>query len=435
MVQMSLQTEAMRRNLLWRAMIVWACGGLFYFYQFIFRVSPSVMTEELRTAFDANAYQIGNLSSYYYIAYAILQIPIGLLLDRYGPRRLLTFSCLVCTLGGAVFANAYTMPVASLGRFLMGAGSACAFIGTLKLATLWFPLEKVGFAAGVTMLLGFLGATSAGSPLAMLIEHFGWREVMYIISLGGIALSVLIWSVVRDAPRHKRDLLKESSRSQPILFGLITVIGNKQVWFLALYGCLMYVPVAAFADLWGVPFISKLYALDRKVAAAMVSLVYVGAALGGPVMAWLSDRMVSRRFPMILGAAMTLILYSLMIYVSVVPEALMFPVMFFAGFFFTGQVLCFASVCEQIPVSASGVGVGFTNMIVMMSGVIFEPLVGYFLDLSAKSAGSSLGNYAVSDYRFALLSLPLTLLIAFIISRWFVTETHPLLQKKADSKL
>lgn len=430
MVQMGLQTEAVRRSLLWRAMTIWACGGLFYFYQFIFRVSPSVMTEELSTAFDANAYQIGNLTSYYYIAYAILQIPIGLLLDRYGPRRLLTFSCLLCTLGGAVFANAYTMPVASLGRFLMGAGSACAFIGTLKLATLWFPLEKVGFAAGVTMLLGFLGATSAGAPLAILIEHFGWREVMYIISLGGIALSALIWSVVRDAPRDKMALLKESSRSQPILFGLITVIGNKQVWLLALYGCLMYVPVAAFADLWGVPFISKLYALDRKVAAAMVSLVYVGAALGGPVMAWLSDRMVSRRFPMILGACMTLLLYSLMVYVSVVPEILMFPVMFFAGFFFTGQVLCFASVCEQIPVSASGVGVGFTNMIVMMSGVIFEPLVGYFLDLSATKTGSALGSYAVADYRFAFLSLPLTLLIAFIISRWFVVETHPLLQKR-----
>ncbi|MBX9697020.1 MAG: MFS transporter, partial [Alphaproteobacteria bacterium] len=149
---MSLQTEAVRRSLLLRAMTIWACGGLFYFYQFIFRVSPSVMTEELRTAFDANAYQIGNMISYYYIAYAILQIPIGLLLDRYGPRRLLTFSCLVCALGGAVFANAYTMPVASFGRFLMGAGSACAFIGTLKLATLWFPLEKVGLAAGVTML-------------------------------------------------------------------------------------------------------------------------------------------------------------------------------------------------------------------------------------------------------------------------------------------
>ncbi len=197
------------------------------------------MTEELRTAFDANSYQIGNMISYYYIAYAILQIPIGLLLDRYGPRRLLTFSCLLCALGGAVFANAYTMPVASLGRFLMGAGSACAFIGTLKLATLWFPLEKVGLAAGVTMLLGFLGATSAGAPLAMLIEHFGWREVMCIISLGGIALAALIWNVVRDAPRDKMSVLKESTQSQPILFGLITVIRNKQVWLLAFYGCLM----------------------------------------------------------------------------------------------------------------------------------------------------------------------------------------------------
>lgn len=428
MNQMTLEKDPTRRSMLLRAIMIWACGGLFYFYQFIFRVSPSVMTEELRVAFDANAYQIGHLTSYYYIAYALLQIPIGLLLDRFGPRRLLTFSCFLCAVGGVVFASAYTLPVASTGRFLMGAGSACAFIGTLKLATLWFPLDRVGLAAGVTMLLGFMGATTAGAPLAMLIEYFGWRDVMYIISLGGVLLCGVIWSVVRDAPREKLDLIKEAIDNQPILFGLIKVISNRQVWFLAFYGCLMYVPIAAFADLWGVPFIAKAYDIDRKIAAAMVSLVYVGAALGGPILAWLSDYVVSRRFPMILGAISTFVLYIIVIYCSVIPEATMFVMMFLAGFFFTGQVLCFASVCEQIPVSASGVGVGFTNMIVMLSGVIFEPLVGFFLDMSATKNGVHLGTYSVYDYRFALLSIPVMLFIAIIISVWMIKETHPRLK-------
>ncbi len=430
MAEMSVEKISTRDAKLWRAIMIWACGGLFYCYQFIFRVSPSVMTEDLRIAFDANAFQIGNLSSYYYIAYAMLQIPIGLLLDRYGPRKMLTLSCLMCTVGGIVFANAYTMPVASVGRFLMGAGSSCAFIGTLKLATLWFPLERVGFAAGVTMLLGFMGA-AAGSPLAILIEHFGWREVIYLISLGGVLLSLIIWGIVRDAPKEKLALLKEASEGQSLLFGLIKVISTPQVWLLAIYGCLMYVPIAAFADLWGVSFISKVYDVDRKIAAAMVSLVYVGAALGGPILAGLSDRLVSRRFPMILGASATLVLYIIVIYTSSIPQPLMFVLMFLAGFFFTGQVLCFAAVCEQIPVSVSGVGVGFTNMIVMMSGVIFEPLVGFFLDQSAVQSGSAPGIYSIADYRFALMSIPLMILIALILSKWFIRETHPRLKQKA----
>ncbi|MGN6670596.1 MAG: MFS transporter [Candidatus Nucleicultricaceae bacterium] len=429
MAEMSVEKISTRDVKLWRAIMIWACGGLFYCYQFIFRVSPSVMTDDLRVAFDANAFQIGNMSSYYYVAYAILQIPIGLLLDRFGPRKLLTLSCLMCTIGGIVFANAYTLPVASVGRFLMGAGSSCAFIGTLKLATLWFPLERVGLAAGVTMLLGFMGA-AAGTPLAILIEYFGWREVIYLISLGGVLLSLIIWSIVRDAPKDKLALLKEASEGQSILFGLIKVISTPQVWLLAAYGCLMYVPIAAFADLWGVSFISKVYEIDIKVAAPMVTAVYVGAALGGPILAGLSDRLVSRRFPMILGAMATLILYMIVIYTSFIPQPVMFVLMFFCGFFFTGQVLCFASVCEQIPVSASGVGVGFTNMIVMMSGVVFEPLVGFFLDQSAAQTGSVAGVYSVEDFRFALMSMPLMILIAFILSKWFIRETHPRLNQK-----
>lgn len=411
-----------------RPLLIWIFGASFYFYQFFFRVSPSVMTDDLMETFGIQSYALGILSSFYYFAYAAMQIPIGMMLDLYGPRRLLTLSCCLCTLGGLVFASSMGIGTASLGRLLMGAGSACAFIGTLKLATLWFPLRHIGLAAGFTMFLGFLGATSAGAPLAILIDHVGWRSALYIVAIIGVFLSLGIWIFVRDRENHHVDELN-NIQDQTILsraiINLRTVVVNQQVWLLAFYGSLMYVPLSAFADLWGIPYITRLYEIDKELAASQTSMIFMGAALGGPVMTWLSDYLKKRKTPMMIGAAAITLLYSIVIYFPNIPFPLMYVLLFFAGFLFTGQVLCFASVCEIIPLSASGVAVGFTNMVVMISGVIFEPLIGWILQ---KLWNGQMYNgapiYSVENFKIALITVPLSTLVAVILLR-FIQETHP----------
>jgi sugar phosphate permease len=405
-----------------KALLIWACGGFFYFYQFILRVSPSVMTEDLMNAFAVQGCTLGILTAFYYNAYAGLQIPLGMLLDRFGPRRLLTFSCFLCTLGSVLFASSNYLSVASLGRLLMGAGSACAFIGTIKLATMWFPLERIGKVVGFTMLLGTLGATFAGAPLAALVELVGWRQSLFIISILGAGLCVVIWSFVRDRVQPSEEL--EKTKAPRILQGFITVITTRQVWLLALYGSLMYVPLSAFADLWGVSYIIQLYGVDRKIAGSLVSMIYVGVAVGAPMAALFSDYLKKRQLPMMIGAASSLILYGFIVYCPGIPLELMYVLLFLAGLSFSPQMLCFASVCEQIPLAASGVAVGFTNMIVMASGVIFEPLVGFLLEHSAKGAVvGGIPLYTVLDFRFSLTTLPLSILGAFILT-FFIQETY-----------
>ncbi len=413
-----------------KALLIWACGGFFYFYQFILRVSPSVMTEDLMKAFAVQGCTLGILTAFYYNAYASLQIPLGMLLDRFGPRRLLTFSCFLCTLGCVLFASSNYLSIASLGRLLMGAGSACAFIGTIKLATMWFPLERIGKVVGFTMLLGTLGATFAGAPLAALVELVGWRQSLFIISILGAVLCVVIWSFVRDRVQPSEEL--EKTRAPRILQGFITVITNRQVWLLALYGSLMYVPLSAFADLWGVSYIIQLYGVDRKIAGSLVSMIYVGVAVGAPLAAFFSDYLKKRQLPMMIGAAFSLMLYGIIVYYPAIPLELMYVLLFLTGLSFAPQMLCFASVCEQIPLAASGVAVGFTNMIVMASGVIFEPLVGFLLEHSAK--GAVVGGvplYTVEDFRFSLATIPLSILGAFALT-FFIQETYPT-RKKAKA--
>ena len=132
------------------AWIVWACSALFFFYEFCLQSSPSVMVPELMQAFHVDASHLGKLSAYYFYAYALMQLPVGLLLDRFGPRIMMTVACFICALGAFIFSHTESLIAAEWARFFMGLGSACAFISALKLASLWFPPHRY------PLLVGFL---------------------------------------------------------------------------------------------------------------------------------------------------------------------------------------------------------------------------------------------------------------------------------------
>ncbi|WP_032113075.1 MFS transporter [Candidatus Paracaedibacter symbiosus] len=121
-----------------KSWMIWICASLFYFYEMILRASPSVMTDDLMRDFGVDSTALGVLSSFYYYAYVILQVPCGIIVDRFGTRRVVTFSTLLCVIGSLCFAYSDSLPLAQLGRFLIGAGSACAFISCLKISADWF---------------------------------------------------------------------------------------------------------------------------------------------------------------------------------------------------------------------------------------------------------------------------------------------------------
>lgn len=400
---------------------IWLCGGLFYCYQFVLRVSPSIMTTELMRAFQVNGYALGILSAFYYYAYDALQIPLGFIMDRFGPRRVLTVSTSLCVAGSFLFASATSLPLASIGRLLMGAGSACAFIGTLKLATLWFPPQKVGKVIGFTMVLGTIGATSGGAPLAFLLEHIGWRASLFLMSGLGLMLALAMWFIIRD---KNTPSLKETPlpSARDLWKGLSQLLRTSQFWFIAIYSSLMYVPLAAFADLWGVPYLSTVYNLERKIAASAIAMIFLGIAVASPITTYLSDYFQTRRQPMIISAICSIALYIIIILVPV-PLPIMYGLLFLAGISFTGQLLGFAAICEIIPSSMSGLTLGLTNMTVMLSGVIFQPFIGWVLDKAWDGKiDQGLPFYTLANWKLALSSIPICLFIALLLT-YFIRET------------
>ncbi|MDF2530171.1 MAG: major facilitator family transporter, partial [Gammaproteobacteria bacterium] len=153
--------------------VIWLLGALFFLAEYFVRISPSVITQELMATFHVDAFALGGLSGFFYYAYISMQVPVGILVDRFGSRRLLTGATLLCAISCLVFASMHTIQLGFLSRFLMGLGASFAFVGTLKLISLWFPPTRFALLAGTTQALGMLGAVIGDAPMAMIFNHFG----------------------------------------------------------------------------------------------------------------------------------------------------------------------------------------------------------------------------------------------------------------------
>lgn len=417
-----------------KAWFVWSFAGLFYLYQFILRNSLGVMTEDLMRDFSVEACAFGVLSAFYLVSYSILQIPVGLGMDKFGPARLLKGAILLCAMGTTIFALSDSFYLACFGRLLIGAGSTCAFLGSLKLATFWFPPEKLALVVGFTMLAGKIGASLGQAPLALVIEALGWREaLLYVVIPLGLALAAGIWFFVEDAPSSDALASHSTLNASPktLFVHLKDIMMNHHIWVLGLYGALMYVPMLAFVDLWGVPFLMKLYSIDKATAGSITTMFYVGVGLGSPLVALLSDYFRVRKTFMTLGAALAVLCNIVIIYVPDIHLVTMYGLLFAAGVIFSAQPLVFSSVCQLTPHSSNGTAISFTNMIVMMLGLVLQPLVGWFLE---RTWGGTMENgvplYTLSDYRFALISIPICLFLALLLMP-LIPETFPRSQKES----
>ena len=412
-----------------KSIFIWLLGALFYFYQYIIRVSPNLMTEELMQAFSIDAAMLGTLISIYYISYSPMQIPLGITIDYLGPRRLLTAAAMICGLSCFLFTWAPNFYWAALARLLIGLGSGCAFIGTLKLATIWFDPKRLGTLVGATMLLGTSGATLGGAPLEFLIDATNWKIALNIVGAVGVLMAILIYAVVRDKNEasHHMDLAKEEAK---LLDGLKKVIRTPQAWIIALFAMFMYMPIALIGDLWGVPFVVKYYNINEKIAATVISSMFIGVAIGAPLFSTISDFLQTRKKIMMVSAICSAMVYCIILYVPNIPLWMMYGLFFSAGLCFGGQCLSFASVCEIMPIKISGVAMGVVNSIVMLCGTFSHPLTGLLTEFhwdGTMAAGVPV--YSLANYKFSLTIIPVSLMLSFIVAL-YMKDTYPSKYKK-----
>jgi len=412
------------------AWLMWGLGALFYLMGFFQRVAPAVITAELMRDFDISAAALGNLSAFYFYSYVAMQIPTGVLADRWGPRRLLTLGALVAGAGTTLFALAPGMAAAGAGRLLIGGSVAVAYVGVLKLSNSWFAPRYFAMASGMALFFGIIGAVSAGTPLRLLVDRFGWRSVILLSALATFAMAAAIWFFVRDYPHQRgyRDPLpaeKADSRADTgIMAGIVHVFRYPNTWLLfiipgGIVGC-----VLTFSGLWGIPYLTTHYHLSPARAAALTSALLVAWAAAGPIFGWFSDRLGHRKPLYIAGCGVSLAGWTVTLFCSRLPIPVLVAVLLITGFASGCMIVSFAFAKESVPVPLAGTVSGVINMGVMMGPMLLQPVVGWILD--RRWEGQTLEGiriYGLQAYRAGFVLMIAWLALSFLLI-FFTRETN-----------
>ena len=408
---------------------MWGLAAALYLIAFYQRVAPAVITNELASEFALTAAALGNLSAFYFYSYVAVQIPTGLLADRFGPRRVLAAGGVLTALGTLVFALASDVALANAGRLAIGAAAGVAFVSMLKLASHWMPPRQFAFASGFALFVGTLGATLAGAPLRAGVDAFGWRPVMMASAAVTAVVALAIWIVVRDDPsahgyasyfpeeERERDLASVAAHLREVLGYRNALVS------LAVPGATTGI-VLTFAGLWGVPYLVSRHAFTPREAAMTTSAMLIAWAVGGLAFGELSHRMGLRRAPMLAGLAATLALWSVIVFVQGIEGAALVALLLALAFIGGTVVLIFAFAKESVPTHLGGTVSGIANMGMMLGGMVMQPAVGFMLDrhwAGAMAGGARL--YDDTAYRWGF-SMSFAWGVIALVVLAFARETH-----------
>ncbi|MEC9268288.1 MAG: MFS transporter [Pseudomonadota bacterium] len=402
-----------------RAWAAFLLGCACFGYAFLQRVAPSVMTDDLMRAFQVQAGALGAMSAFYFYAYAGMQMPIGVLMDRFGPRRILSSAMALCLVGSLVFALAESITPAAIGRTMIGAAVAFGYVGTMSIAATWFPPQRFSLLIGILQSVGMSGAIAGQAPLSLVVEATGWRETVIGIGVIGAILAVLIFLVVQEIPKEHKAAANGASKG-----AFRDVLARRDSWCCAIIGFTLTAPMLAFAGLWAVPWLIQVHGFSPADAAGSASLIFVGWAVVGPMIGLATEK-IGRRKPLIYGGfALSGTAMAAMIFTPDLSPWAIRTLFVLNGIGGCTMILTFTCVRETNRPSRAGAGLGFVNMFVVGSGALFQPLLGVILD---QNWDGTMQNgapvYDAGGYQSAFSAL----LVAYgigLIATFLLRETH-----------
>ncbi|WP_160149818.1 MFS transporter [Legionella beliardensis] len=356
----------------------WGIAVSFVLSQFFLQAASGLMAAAWQHDFQLNTTQLGFLSAAFFIAYVSMQIPVGLAYDRFGARKILLIASVLLCIGTFGLSLSHTYWQAIIARILMGFGSSFGFVGMLYTTSSWFSSRYFALLVGLAETLAMIGVALAEIIMAWVISRYGWREMLYIAGSFMFFINLLIYIFVRD---RKANHAKKTKKT-PLLFALQKVAQNKQVWLAGLYGFATFSVINVVVGLWGVPFFTQYHKLSLHTASSMMSMVFIGTAIGGPFNAWLVDRWLNRRLSTTIFALITTILFGVILYIPNLTVIAGFVILFLIGFFSSIYVQVFAIVKDHTALSIRATALAATNMLLMSSAPILQPVIGKLLELN-----------------------------------------------------
>jgi sugar phosphate permease len=391
--------------------LVFAILALQYLFVYFHRVAPAVVAQDLISTFSISATSLGILASGYFYPYALMQIPVGLLSDSFGPRKTITCFAFLGAMGALAFGMAPTFGVAAISRIVVGLGLSGVFVPTMKTLAEWYRPREYAKISGALMAIGGIGWLSAATPLALVAKGFGWRTAFLGIGCITIILCVLTWLFVVDTPRKKgyepiveRSAgLRASTGGIGLWAGIRTVVSSGSFWPVPLWLFCGGVILFGFCGLWAGPYLADIYGFSKPVVGNILSMVAVGIVVGGPLLGYLSDNVFRSRKKVLIGCSLvTTVEWAFFyLYFQDLPIVILYLFFFLMGVCATGAsaAIAFTATKELFPVEIAGTSVSCANVFGFLAALISQPLMGHFLDL----AGKVNGHYVPQGYRNTFL--------------------------------
>lgn len=398
--------------------LIWLFSAIFLYYEFILRGAPSVMSQAIMQHYNITGAGFGSLLACYSFSYAIVQIPIGIIIDRIGAIKVLVVSYFVIALGSLLFCISNNFYIAMLGRTLIGVGTSGGFIAIFYVCSVWFSSKKIAaIASGIGYSAANLGSISINAGGAIALQYITWVRFHLIASGVGVALGVIgllfltqknkTSSVLMEKIKELREQAKDEQR---FLKKYFLTVSTKVFMLNALSAALFFLPKSAFAQAWAPIFFAQAYGYSPIEAGYMASTFYTGYLLGNISMGSICSIFDKKKVLIINCFLATFV--SIAVFYGYVGHFWLKVAVFLFGMLVSSQILQFSIATDLIPKKVTGLGLAVVNCITMSLGAFMQSAIGFILDHGQKTGV----NYSIATWNRATVIFPIGIALAFIVN-------------------
>ena len=385
------------------SLTMWFVVLLFYMYQSVIRVLPSALIPEIMEQLSIGADIFGHYAGIYYIGYNLSHIPLAIALDRFGVKKIIPICVILTAIGLLPIIYSDYWGFSIIGRMITGVGSSASVLGLFYIINNRFGQKHFTMVFGISATIGLLVTTYGSSIIYNLSLYGGWKNAIKTLFMLGILMAIICWIVL------PKTTVVDNSKS--VIEDLKEVLFNKKLILLCLFGGAMIGPLEGFADVWGTPFLSSVYSLEKSVSIQLPALIFTGMAIGLPLMGYIVDKTKKHYELAILSGVIMLVSFLYMLLGKVVENNLS-TTMLVVGLFSSYQLIIVSLAGSIVRKKVSTLAITCANMIMMTFGYIFHVVIGntiYKLWDGRMFNNVPLYNSEVFIYGLAIIPVGLTI--------------------------
>lgn len=395
---------------------LWSLATLFFAYQFILRLAVGILRESIIQRFAIDTIAFGTLAGYYYLGYAGMQIPLGIMLDKFNFKAITFISILVTSIGTLAFTATNNWNLLLFSRVLIGAGSAIGFLSIAKIIKAYFAPKRHSLMFGLSFTFGLSGAVFGMTPMKILFNHFGYNNTFRALALVGVAIGLMILFININSIKP----YDNEEHEIPSLRQIIKLLMHPVILLIGISSGLMVGCLDGFGDVWAMPFFKELHGMKDIDSNTATSYIYVGMCFGGPILAGLSDFFKSPGFMIFLSGIFTVLLFVVLLNCYPLSFSIISIIMFVLGIFCSYQVLVFTVTSRIIEKSLSGLAIAIVNCINMSFGYFFHKIMSIIIEYNWQGStdANGLHIYVKQDYLNSIAVVPICCILGVCGFMW-----------------